>query len=292
MLFIQSTSGWLAPLECVRLACKNLAESLDTVVRPVHYLRVRTEDFRAEQRKYQLPHIRAQVADSTADVFGQCQVYAIFNEFNFWPRPVCQSYAAYNRRMMELNEEFYSSSNAPEYVLFDLRPMDNRFPPLEDAFLLRDLLLNYGPVLSEGNYLLLRQRSVQHVPLTLIHEGRARLGEKVNLPDDQKGLLWLEIEVQPSAFDRLRAFLYRPGETQLVIWKQSDNESSLKYRAPAAMLSAGFLISPLALDNQEVVNIYTGAHTLRAGAFTVEAPPGLLISGPSAFHYRLFQIER
>jgi len=58
------------------------------------------------------------------------------------------------------------------------------------------------------------------------------------------------------------------------------------------MLSAGFLISPLALDTQGTVEIYTGDHILRAGAFTaVEAPSELLNSGASSFQYRLYQIE-
>lgn len=292
MLFVLSQSGLLAPIKCVKRACKNLADSLDTLARPVHYFREQTEAFRAEQRKNQLPHIRAAVADSTADVFGQIQVNAIFNELNFSPRPVCQSYAAYSRPMMELNEEFYSSSNAPDYVLFDLRSIDDRFPPLEDAFLLRDLLLNYEPLFSEAEYMLLRHKSNRHDALTLVREGTAQLGEKVNLPDDPKGLLWLEIELQPSAFDRLRTFLYRPRETRLVIWKQSDSKPSLDYRAPAAMLSAGFLINPLALGNQDVANIYTGVHVDQVDAFTVRTASGLLNLGPSPFRYRIFQCGR
>lgn len=292
ILFTQSQSGWSAPVKCVRRACNYLAESAVTLARPAHYLREQTEHFQAEQRKNQLPRIRAKVRDSSADVFGQFQVNAIFNELNYWPRPVFQGYAVYSRRLMELNEVFYSSSNAPEYVLFDLRPIDRRFPPLDDAYVLRNLLVNYEPVLSEADYLLMREESARRIEMTLVREGKARLGEQVNLPDDPKGLLWLEIDLEPSAFDRLRAFLYRPRETQLVIWKQSDRDPSLKYRAPAAMLSAGFLISPLALDNQAVVNIYTGGNVLRAGAFTVQAASGLLDMGASSFRYRILRFER
>ena len=292
IVFTQSQSSWNAPVKCVQRACEYLAKSTVTLARPAHYLREQTEAFRAEQQTNQLPHIRAMVADSSADVFGQLQINAIFNELNYWPRPVSQGYAVYSRRMMELNEEFYSLSNAPEYVLFDLRTIDHRFPPMEDAYVLRDLLVNYEPVLSEADYLLLREKSARHVDLTPVREGTARLGEKVNLPDDRKGLLWLEIELEPSAFDRLRTFLYRPREMQLVIWKESDRDPSLEYRAPAAMLSAGFLISPLALDNQAVVNIYSGGNVLRAGAFTVQAAPGLLNLGASSFRYRIFRFER
>ena len=292
IIFLQVWVGIWAPVTCITLACRNLAGSIDVLVRPVHYLRVQTEFSSAELHKDELPHIRAAVGDATADVFGQYQIYAIFNSLNYWPRPVFQSYTAYSRRTMALNEEFYSSSSAPQYVLFNLRPIDQRFPPLEDAFVLRDLLMNYGPVFSEGDYLLLRQKSIRHVPLTLVHEGTARLGEKVNLPDDQKGLLWLEVKFQPKALDRLRAFLYRPEDMRLVIWKPSDHEPSLIFNAPTAMLSAGFLINPLALDNQAVVNIYSGTNALRAGAFTVETTPDLFNSGQSSFQYRLFQIER
>lgn len=292
ILFTKSQSGWLAPLKVVSRAGKNLGDSLVTVARPVHYLREQTEDFRAEQRTNQLPNIRARVGDSSADVFGQYQIYAILNELNFRPRPLAQSYACYDRRMMKLNEEFYSSSNAPEYVLFNLYPIDHRFAPLEDAYVLRHLLVNYEPVLSEADFLLLQQRSNRQVALTLVREGNARLGEKVNLPYDPKGLLWLEVELQPSVFDRLRSFLYRPRDTRLVIWKQSDGEPTPEYRAPMAMLSAGFLISPVARDNQEFLNIYTGANVLRAGAFMVKVDSGLLNLGASSFRYRIYRFER
>ena len=77
-----------------------------------------------------------------------------------------------------------------------------------------------------------------------------------------------------------------------MIWKESDHEPSLEYNAPAAMLSAGFLISPLVLDTQGVANIYAGAHLLRAGAFTVQVAPGRLNLEASSFRYRIFRFER
>src|SRR6202012_5371874 len=81
----------------------------------------------------------------------------LHDEFNYAPRPVIQSYSAYIARTMELNENYYLSSKAPDYVLFYLQPIDGRFPAMEDAYTLRDYLVNYHLVDTESNFLLLQK---------------------------------------------------------------------------------------------------------------------------------------
>src|SRR5437867_11889722 len=94
-------------------------------------------------RGVELPTARNMLGASRLDVIGQDQSYGIFNHLNYRPRPVFQSYMAYNLPLMRLNEQFYLSPEAPDYVLFRLAPIDHKFPPLEDAWTLRCLLINY-----------------------------------------------------------------------------------------------------------------------------------------------------
>lgn len=287
---IQREVPGFALAKCVMLACHNMTGSLGVLAQPGWYLRENTEAFQVEQKKYQLPVARSVVGRATTDVFGQNQGFAILNELNYQPRPAFQSYTAYSRPMMELNEQLYLSQNAPEYVLFHLYALDGRFPPLEDSFVLRDALSNYGLVLREGDFLLLRRKGTAKAQLTLIKEGTIRLGEKLDLQNAPDPSLWLEMDLQPTLFGRLRRFLYKPQETQLVVWGQS--EPPRIFRAPAGMLSAGFLANPLLLDTEDVMGLYTGAKVRRADAFSVVLAPDFLSDWQPQVHFRMYRIEK
>ena len=154
-----------------------------------------------------MPHLRDLIGPASVDVFGQHQVYALLNGLNYRPRPVFQSYLACNARLMRLNEQFYLSGAAPEYVMFSLGPIDRRFPPLEDALLLRDLLINYEPVGAEGEFLLLKFKSSRAPRLKLLREGAVRPGERIELRDFGGADLWLELDLEPTLLGRLRQIL-------------------------------------------------------------------------------------
>jgi hypothetical protein len=215
----------------------------------------------ANRRAAQLPQVRKLVADSTVDVFGQCQAYALLNDLNYHPRPVFQSYIACSRLLMELNERFYQSKDAPEYVLFRLLVLDRKFPPMEDGLVLETLLADFRPVASEGSFVLLKAAGDRPPAFSPIREGAARLGEAIDLTAFAGTDLWLEISLQPSWLGWLRQLLYRPPTVRLAIWQESGGKLLLRNHAPAQMLAAGFLASPLLLDNQDVLNLYTDQKT-------------------------------
>jgi hypothetical protein len=290
-LLVQSQFHGLALVRCALQAGNNLAANLGIVVQPARYLREKNDALQAEQKKYQLPMTRAAAGRATADIFGQNQALAIFNGLDYQPRPVFQSYAAYNRAMMELNERFYISNDAPQYVVFSLQPIGGRFPPLEDSFLLRDLLANYAFVFKEGDYLLLQRKRTVMPKLSLIKDGAVSAGEKIDVPNPGNARLWLEIDLQPTLFGRLRQFLYKPPETRLLVWDQSGAAPAAKFSAPAVMLSAGFLASPLLLDNSDVMNFYAGTNTRPANTFSVEFAPGLVNAWQPMIHFRLYRAE-
>jgi hypothetical protein len=279
------------PVTCVEQTCRDMSASYGVLLHPARYLREKTEAFHAEQELEQLPKIRAAVGRSTIDVFGQNQAPVFANELNYLPRPIFQSYAAFGRQMMELNEQFYFSGNAPEFVLFNLQPIDDRFPPLEDAFVLRDLLANYKLVFSEKDFLLLQRKAGVKPRLILVREGIVKAGEPIDLPGQPAADLWLEVDLKPTLMGKLWEFLYKPAEVQLVARRQSESMAPHKFRAPAVMLSAGFLASPSVLNNGDVTNLYGGDKPPRFDSYEVEPASNLAPSWQSPIHYRLLRIE-
>ncbi len=239
-----------------------------------------------------LPKVREIVGSASVDVFGPDEVYAYLNDLNYHPRPVFQSYAAYNTALMRLNEAFYLSPNAPDYVLFNLNAIPGRFPPMEDALAFRHLLINYEPVAQEDRFLLLKVKGlVSHQPaqLTLVREGAVRAGEPIRLDDCGRGDLWMEIDLQPTWRGHLRRILHKPPEVQLAVWNQGSLPA-VKFNAPAPMLAAGFWASPLLLTNQDVAELYSGAANKQPVAFSIELAPGTQPLWHAQIHFRVYRI--
>ena len=243
------------------------------LLKPADYRRRMGEVIEADRREASLPRFRDIIGSASVDVFGQNQVYALWNDLNYRPRPVFQSYAACNARLMRMNEQFYLSSAAPEYVMFSLGPIDRKFPPLEDAMVLRDLLMNYEPVGAEGEFVLLKSKSTHAPGLKLLGQGTVRPGERIYLSGYSGADLWLEVDLKPTLLGRLRQFFYRPATVRLAAWREGSGGLLIKRRAPASMMQAGFMASPLLLSNEDLLGCYTGKTPPRPGAYSVELLP-------------------
>jgi hypothetical protein len=239
-----------------------------------------------------LPRLREIVDHASVDVFGQHQDFAVLNDLNYRPRPVFQSYAACNDRLMRLNERFYFSGAAPEYVMFSLGPIDHRFPPLEDAMVLRHLLLNYEPADAEGPFLLLKSKSSHAPRLKLLGQGAVHAGERIDLSGYRGDELWVEIDVQPTLLGWLRQTFYQPPTVRLAAWREGAKGLLIKRRSPAAMLRAGFVASPLLLSNQDLLDCYSGKPAPRPGAYSVELQPGDRRFWRESIGFRVYQIAR
>lgn len=267
-------------------------ESARNVFLPGRYVQKNSQAFNALRESGQLPRLAAIIGDKSVDVFGQIQLTALFNDLNYQPRPIFQSYAAYNKRLMALNDQFYRSQKAPEFVLFDLTPIDHRFPALEDAMVLRHLLLNYELVDRENRFLLLRRKTLEEAELTLIQEGDIATGEPITLTNLESGRLWMQIELKPTFLGKLRQLVYKPPLVVLGAYDQRDPEKPKWYRAPASMLAAGFLASPLIGNNEDVVAFYNQGQFALPSAYSVavDDPTGRLWR--RNLHFRIFRLEK
>ncbi len=262
-----------------------------SLLRPGVYQRELSDLQQAERQANQLPRLRAKIGRSSVDVLGRNQAYAIFNGLNFRPRPVFQSYAAYSAPLMSLNEQFYFSQRAPEYVLLSLNPIDDRLPTMEDAFVFRDLLINDQPLDAEGPFLLFKARQPVAPALTLLREGTLGVGDVIGLKEYGNANLWLAIDVKPNLAGQLGRWLYRPSELTLAVWCDTPTLRAARFHAPAPMLAAGFLASPLPLDNRDVLDLCTGKPITRPSAYSIEIGPAAQHLWQDGIHFRLYRIE-
>ena len=245
------------------------SENIQTLSAPGKYRESMNQMFEAERRRAELPALHGRIGDATVDVFCNDQVYAVLNKLNYHPRPIFQGYAAYSRPLMELNEAFYLSRQRPEYVLFKLDPIDKRYPVLEDALVLRALLINYAPVDCEGPFLLLRTNSSVVPKVKLLRTGTVELGQPIELGECAATSIWMEIELKPTLSEKVLQTVYSPPQVRLKVWRTSENQRPMEYVAPASMLSSGFLANPLILTNSDVLRLYKGEPGERVKAYSV-----------------------
>jgi len=282
--FLSVKSSVIQPFYAMR-------ENLISLLKPAEYQQQMIEAQEAARRATDLPKLREIVGRSSVDVFGQEQCYALFNGMNYRPRPVFQSYLAYNARLMRLNEEFFLSKAAPDYVLFSLGPVDRKFPPLEDALVFRDLLINYELAGAEGPFLLLKSKSFAQPKLTLLREGTVRLGEEIGLDDLGNADLWMEISAEPTLAGRVMQLVYKPQKIRLAVRRESSKAPSLRFPAPAPMLAAGFLASPLLIRQADVSNLYAGNAVTRPKGYSVELLASETRLWQDTVRFRIYKIE-
>ncbi len=291
-LFLSLTTlQWLLPLgpaKCMAHPFRMVVANFRSLVRPNGSIKVLTAAGAEERARQALPALKLALGQSRVDVFGSRTSFALVNGFNYAPRPVFQSYAAYNLALMRLNEDFYSSPEAPSFVLFELAPLLRRLPALEDAFVLRQLLINYRPVETEGRFLLLRSNACERPRLVLLREGTARLGELISLSGLGQTNLWMEIEVSPNWRGWVKDLLWQGTRLRLGVWQGSRRVRT--FRAPAPMLSAGFLANPLLVRNADVRALYGGESRPPVDGYSVEVNPGTENLWQPKVRYRLHAI--
>ncbi len=181
--------------------------------------------------------------------------YAIFaHGLRYHPRPVIHSYSAYTPELAELNAAHLRSTNAPDNILFDIRPIDNHYPALEDGSSWPELLTQYDIKSTNGPFLLLaRSPTPRKYQKTLLTEAPISFGQTVVLSAFNDGPVWAEIEIDKSLLGTAISTLYKPPHLLLTVSIRDGREGS--FRLIPGMARGGFLLSPLIHDRSSFVQL-------------------------------------
>ncbi len=92
----------------------------------------------------------------TASFFPDYAALLYGNSLSVRLPPVPQAFAAYNQYLSGLNASFYRSAARPDFVFFDVLPIDKRYPTSSDSLSWLAFLDCYTPDGNSGTYLILR----------------------------------------------------------------------------------------------------------------------------------------
>ncbi len=199
----------------------------------------------------ELIQTRKLAGNGTVDVLGYEQGVALFNKFNYRPRPVIQSYSTFMPALARLNEDFYASENAPEFVLMKVQAIDERLPTMDDAQVLALLPHRYEFIYSERDFQLWRRNSGPFDLATIAPRLLQTSALNVNQPlvinsSGEKQPLWLRVDLQPSLLGKIRSFLYKPPQVTLRLEDTAGNLHD--YLMPLPQGRNGFIVNPLIED--------------------------------------------
>jgi hypothetical protein len=208
-----------------------------------------------QKQRFECPRIKAEVGESTVDVFGHYQGIALLNDLNYHPRPVFQSYNAYTPFLIRTNADFYRSEAAPSFVISTLHSIDSRLPTLDDSEALRVLLLDYELVLQEKGFLLWRRSVLPRAAIEEVTELETReiaFGQGVPLAE---GNVWCVIDIKESTLGKLRSFFYKPPILFISVTDQDDR--STVYRILPSIARCGFILDPYLQSQTDIIGLKT-----------------------------------
>lgn len=184
-------------------------------------------------------------AGASVDVIPSEISKVYFNGWKYNPRPVIQSYSAYNSYLDSLNYQKYISPGAPDYVLFSLSSVDDRFPFFDESKTKLALFSHYTLAGAMGEDLLLRKKPVAE-NLVPVREGEwmeGRIGEDIILTGGKEhyDLRYSKIFVRYNFRGRMRRLLYQPPSLHMTI--TLENGEQMTYRAIPTLLEDGMIIN-------------------------------------------------
>lgn len=228
-----------------------------------------------QKNAFALPAVRKVIGQSTVDVFGFHQSVAIFNGFNYRPRPVIQSYSAYTPYLAALNRDFLLSPQAPEYVLMRIETIDDRPPMIDDPHMWRLLPHLYDYVQQEKGFQLwkLIPRPVDPAAIDPkpLRATDLAFGQTLSLADLSDRQLWTRITIEPTLIGRLIGFLYKPPRVNMTVVDPAGVKS--EFQLPLPMARSGFILSPVIEDTGAFAGFANGKPGRTASKITLNVRP-------------------
>jgi hypothetical protein len=218
-----------------------------------------------------LPLSRALMGASTVDVVNFQQWAAVLNSLNYHPRPVIQEYSAYTPYLQDINLAALEGERRPDFILFNIETVDNRFPTLDYSLMLPVILRNYVPVPGDKGFITLKKStgSVSPLKLKLTKSQSVGFNQELNLSGVNDTIFVMQIEMKPTLFGKLVSLLYHAPIISMTV---RTGEAILEKRMVPAMARRGFLFNPLILSNADVLNFYNHKGAT-ADAVSFSRPP-------------------
>jgi len=188
------------------------------------------------------------IGDKTVDIVPNETSEIYLNKLNYNPRPVVQSYQAYNTYLDRKNQEKYLSATAPDFVIYSIESTDNKYAFSEETLTLLALLQRYEPIKTWPNRLLLKKKD-QTKTLKLVKQqstiwemGKPFVLNSLIKTDSSKKLLAIiKVKTTYNWFGKLLNLLFQPPHLNMEITTNKGERTI--YRTIPILLNKGMIVN-------------------------------------------------
>jgi len=196
----------------------------------------------------------------TTDIYNYNQSILIASENCWSPRPVFQSYAAYNPYLLDLNNLYLHSVNAPDNILFRMETIDERFPALDDALSWPTIITFYCVKDEVGPYIHFQKRVPNFSNYINKDQNETilfkylKLGDSIDIPYHQNPL-FAQIEINPTFLGKFFSLMLKNSEIRISLVLENGDEKD--YRLIPSMIKTPFIISPVIESTDDFLKLST-----------------------------------
>jgi hypothetical protein len=171
-----------------------------------------------------------EIGNKTVDVLGSEISYIYYNNLKYNPRPIIQSFQAYDAKLININYNKYKSNSAPDFVLYHYGSIDDRYGFWDEPKIYLALLGNYSiidTVLGSNNLdslILFKKNPTSKIIVekavmdTVIH-----FNSRFKIPYSDK-ILYLKLDYNYTFSGKIKKIIYQPSLVYMnLIYENSDS---------------------------------------------------------------------
>jgi hypothetical protein len=222
-----------------------------------------------------------------------------------------QSLVAYTPELQELNAAFLRSeaslpgmgerSRPPAKILFQLAPIDDHLPAMEDGRSWPELLTRYDVAEVQWSFVLLKRAAAPRPwRLEPLADLPLRFGETLPLAGmtntSGASALWATLDINKTLLGAIASALYKPPTLWLSVFTRDG--ACVRYRVAPGMAASGFVLSPVVQNPKGFAELARGGglpdladKRVEAVALTAETGSGSTACYASPMRLRLYRLE-
>jgi hypothetical protein len=202
-----------------------------------------------------------EIGNKTVDVLGSEISYIYYNNLRYNPRPIIQSFEAYDEKLININYNKYTSSSAPDFVLYHFGSIDDRHGFWDEPKIYLALLGNYtiiDTVHGSNNLdsLILFKKnptskiiSEKAVMDTVIH-----FNSRFKIPSSDK-ILYLKLDYNYTFSGKVKKLIYQPSLAYMNL--MYENTGSTYCRLVLPVMRSGVPINKKISNFNEAYAFFT-----------------------------------
>jgi hypothetical protein len=177
--------------------------------------------------------IKETIGQNTVDIYPWDYSIIEANNFNWQPRVVIQSYAAYTSWLDRQNAIHFNSQSAPEFLIWhtvgstnelgNLNSIDKRYLLNDEPQTIIEILRNYKLVKAYNSFLVYEKRKKPiNVTKNNIQNEEVTWNKWIEIPASDNNILRAKIDIKGNFKRNLKSFFYK-DESFYVYYKLEDN---------------------------------------------------------------------